>query len=143
VHINNALLAGDSSNEIAEAKIGSQKGLKHNHAMTTYGDSTDGDSTDSEEESLSLSIVINQLHRKFPQLNLPQYLHLLEKQGILYAESAVGFDEEYFISLGIVEGAVKPLLSGIQKAWAREKRLKKCAKVVDKENYSRAESVEV
>jgi hypothetical protein len=116
-----------------------QKGLKRDHSMTTDGDTTDDD----DEESLPLSTVINQLHRKFPRLNLPQYLPILEKQGILYAESAIGFDEEYFVSLGVAEGAVKPLLSGVKKAWARETRVKKRAKVADKENYARAESIEV
>lgn len=115
------------------------RGLKRYHSTTT----SDGDSTDSDEESLPLSVVIDQLHRKFPRLNLPQYLPLLEKQGIMYAKSVIGFDEEYFTALGIAEGAVKPLLSGVQKAWTREARKKKRAKVTDKENWRRAESVEI
>jgi len=74
---------------------------------------TDSDSTNSDEESLSISDVIAQLHRKYSRLNFPQYLPLLEKHRIVYAESVTGFDEEYFTSLGIAEGAVKPFLSGV------------------------------
>ena len=101
---------------------------------------TDSDSTDSDEESLPIADVITQLHRKYPRLNFPQYLPLLEGQGIVYAESVTGFDEEYFTSLGIAEGAVKPFLLGVRKVMRKEK---KRAKVSNKENHSRFESVEI
>ena len=58
-------------------------------------------------------------------------------------ESVAAFDAEYFVSHGIAEGAVQPFLLGVEKVKARATREKKRAKIANKENYLREESVEV
>jgi len=90
---------------------------------------------DSDAKSLLLSLILNDLDVKFPKLNLPQYMPLLEEKGIVYVESVFDFDRKYYIDLGLAEGAVGPFLGGVKKALACEKREKKQAKL-NKENRS-------
>jgi hypothetical protein len=68
-----------------------------------------------------------------------QYLPLLQKQGIISANTVSDFKKEFYVELGITEGAVGPFMSGVKKALEHEKREKKRA---HKENISR-ESVEI
>ena len=58
---------------------------------------------------------------------------LFKEHKILYAETVLEFDVDYFVGLGIPEGAVRPLLVGIRKALAHEKKEKKRARVYRKE----------
>jgi hypothetical protein len=51
----------------------------------------------------------------------------------MYAETVLDFDVDHFVGLGIPEGAVRPLLAGVRKALARERREKKRARVSHKE----------
>jgi hypothetical protein len=53
----------------------------------------------------------------------------LEEQGIVYAESVSDFDCDYFINLGMAEGAIGPFLKGVNKALRREKNKRKKARV--------------
>ena len=90
--------------------------------------------SDSDEEALPLSEVIDQLHRKFPRLNLPQYMPLLEKAGIFYAETVANFDKEFYVTLGMSEGATGPFIAGVKKTLGHSKRAKKRARMYNKEN---------
>lgn len=56
--------------------------------------------TVTDEEALPLSDVLNQLHRKFSQLNLPHYMPILKEQGIIYAETVADFDKEFYVEWG-------------------------------------------
>ena len=98
---------------------------------------------DGEEESLPLTDVVAHLDRKYPKLALPQYLPILKVQGIVYAESVGGFEKDYYVGLGMADGAIGPFLAGVKKALKSERK-KKCSKYMEKENnkYSRDESVE-
>ena len=106
---------------------------------------SDNDGDTDNDESLPLAEVLIDLDKKYPKLNLLQYESTLEEQGIIYAESVTEFPKEYFIGLGMSEGAVGPFLRGVKKALHREKREAKQAKIDYKENrnYSRVESVEI
>jgi len=68
-----------------------------------------------------------------------QYLPLLKKCGIVYADTVNDFKKEFYLELGIPEGAVGPFMSGVKKALKCEKREKKQAR---KENIL-WESVEI
>ncbi len=96
------------------------------------------DTTDSDEEALTLYEVLQNLHRKYPQLDLPQYMPLFKKEKIVYAETILQFDREYLVQLGIAEGAVHLLMAGVQKVLCREKKERKRARA-----YRREESVEI
>jgi hypothetical protein len=86
---------------------------------------------------------MTRLNNKYPLLGLPQYLSTLKAQGIVYAESVGSFDKEYYVGLGMAEGAVGPFLTGVKKALKLKKETKR-AKYVDKENErNREESVEI
>lgn len=82
-------------------------------------------SVDSNAESLPLSHILDKLDVKFPKLNLPQYILLLEEKGIVYVESIFDFDQKYYIDLGLAEGSVGPFLGGVKKALSCKKREKK------------------
>ncbi len=83
---------------------------------------------------MSLSNVIDRLHRKFPQLNLPQYVPLFEKEGIVYAETVAEFSKDFYIRLGMTEGAAGRFLSGVKRILELERRGKKRARAYNKEN---------
>jgi hypothetical protein len=126
VHINNAPLADHN----ASTKSPSHPPIKHRLSSVSEGPSSD---SDSDAEALPLSDVLQQLNRKFPQLYLMRYLPLLKKRGIVYADTVNDFKKEFYLELGIPEGAVGPFMSGVKKALKREKREKKRA---HKENIS-------
>jgi hypothetical protein len=120
VHINNPL--GDTSRHNISG------GLKRRLSLTSE------DLSDSDEESPLVSDILQIIDRKYPQLNLPQYMPLLEEQKIVYAETVLEFDVDYFVGLGIPEGAVRPLLEGVRKALRSKKaNLKKHARTINRE----------
>lgn len=147
VHINNAPLSDHNTSTRTPSHLPIKR------RFSSVSESAGSDS-DSDEEALPLSDVLRQLNRKFPQLYLMQYLPLLQKQGIIYADTVSDFKKEFYVKLGIPEGAVGPFMSGVKKALEREKREKKRArkenilregvekKQARKENISR-ESVEI
>ncbi|KAF8805111.1 hypothetical protein BYT27DRAFT_7105037 [Phlegmacium glaucopus] len=128
VHINNAPLSDAKVNQAAGS---SARGLKRGRSTISTVDSTD---SDSDEEALPLSDVLDQLHHKFPQLNLPQYMPVLKQQGIVYAETVSDFDRDFYTGLGIAEGAVGRFMSGVKKILRCEKREKKHMRMYNKEN---------
>jgi hypothetical protein len=67
----------------------------------------------------------------------------LANKGIIYAESALDFEKDFYLELGIAEGAIGPFMKGIGRSLHREKKERKRAKVDDKENQHRQESVEI
>lgn len=120
VHINNQPLASTSKANLTNRP---QRVLKRrNSSASDLGDNGD-------LEPLLLFGVLEDLHRKFPKLNFPQYSTVLETKGFVYAESVIDFDREYFIQLGFCEGAVGPFLSGVRKALERQKMPTKRARV--------------
>ena len=120
VHINNGPLG---TSRIINNSPSPTRGLKRRNSL--IADSSD----DSDAESLPLSHILDELDVKFPKLNLPQYMPLLEEKGIVYVESVFDFDRKFYIDLGLAEGAVGPFLGGVKKALAREKREKKRARL--------------
>ena len=135
VHIHNHF-----NNPLGIAGAGpAQNGLKRAHSFIS-----DNDEDSDNDESLTLSEVLVELDIKYPKLNLLQYEPALEEQGIVYAESVTEFTKEYFMELGMPEGAVGPFLRGVKRALRREKREAKQAKIDYKENrIVRVQSVEV
>lgn len=114
------------------------RGLKHQLSSASES------STDSEEESLPLADVVARLDKKYPRLSFPQYLPILKRKGIVYAESVGGFDTEYYVGLGMAEGAVGAFISGVKRALKSEKEKKKRVKYFDKGNkMKQEESVEI
>jgi hypothetical protein len=72
------------------------------------------------------------LDRKYPQLFFAQYLPILKRKGIVYAESVDGFDATYYVSLSMVEGAVGPFTAGVKKALKSDNKKKKRVKYTEK-----------
>ncbi|KJA14422.1 hypothetical protein HYPSUDRAFT_208729 [Hypholoma sublateritium FD-334 SS-4] len=128
VHINNVPLTKSNINPTAGPAT---RGLKRSRSPDSAEESTDSDNN---KEALSLSDVIDRLHRKFPQLNLPQYVPLFEQEGIVYAETVAEFGKDFYIHLGMTEGAAGRLLSGVKRILELDKRAKKRARAYDKEN---------
>jgi hypothetical protein len=85
------------------------------------------------------------LHVRYPKLDFPQYEGVLADRGIVYAESAMNFEKDFYLELGIAEGAFGPFMKGIGRALHREKKGKKRAKFDNKEyqQQNRQESVEI
>lgn len=78
--------------------------------------------------------VIDRLHRKFPRLDLPRYVPLFEQEGIVYAETVAEFSKDFYIHLGMTEGAAGRFLSGVKRILELEKRAKKRARAYNKES---------
>lgn len=135
VHSNsNCLLSTANTDQTAAVPGPSTQNLKRSHSSISTEENSD---SDGDEEALLLSDVIDRLHRKFPRLNLPQYMPLFEQQDIVYAETVANFTKDFYIDLGLTEGAVSQLLSSIKKILIFEKGRKRvCA-------YNREYSVEI
>ncbi|PPQ81018.1 hypothetical protein CVT25_014526 [Psilocybe cyanescens] len=136
IHVNitnNPLAGSTSANLFSYASHG---------AKCTISYSSDDD-TDS--KSLSISDVLAEIHVRYAKLNFPQYEDILANKGIVYAESAMDFDKDFYLELGIPEGAIRPFMKGINCVLHHERKGKKCAKLDDKENQQRPreESVEL
>ena len=113
----------------------STQNLKRSHSVTSNEEHS---GSDSDEEALLLSDAIDVLHSKFPQLNLPQYIPIFEQEDIVYAETFANFTKDFYVDLGVTEGAASQLLSSVKRILILEKRGKKrfC-------RYSREMSLEV
>ncbi len=129
VHINNVPKA-NINKTIPPGPLA--QNLKRNHSIISTDDSSDSDSEE-EEEALPISDVIHRLHRKFPLLNFPQCMPLLKKEGIVYAETAISFHEDFYLDLGLTEGAVSQLLLGVKSMLRSEKREKKRVRTFNRE----------
>lgn len=136
VNITNNPLAGSASaNQFPYAPRGFKRTI-------SYSESSD-DGTDI-VESLTISDVLDELHDRYPKLDFPQYADILADKGIVYAESVVDFDKDFYLELGISEGAIGPFMKGIHRALHREKKEKKRAKLDNKENQQyREQSLEL
>ncbi|KAJ6490434.1 hypothetical protein DFH09DRAFT_1454369 [Mycena vulgaris] len=81
--------------------------------------------SDSDGESLPIDDVLNELNKKFPALDYPQYATALKAKGIAYASSVVGLGASYYKeNIGMVDGAIEPFI----------KRTRKMMKAVKKRN---------
>ncbi|KIM35687.1 hypothetical protein M413DRAFT_56413, partial [Hebeloma cylindrosporum] len=78
VHITNTPLGSSGGNVPMNQP---SRGLKRQLSSASES------SAESDGESLPLTDVVARLHRRYPQLALPQYLSILKDQGIVYAES--------------------------------------------------------
>ena len=137
IHVNitnNPLVGASSANQFS---LPSRRG----GIKRTISYSSDEDTA---SESLTISDILTELHARYPKLDFPQYEGLLAEKGIVYAESAMDFDKDFYFNLGIAEGAVGSFMKGIGKALHRKKKGKKSAKVDSKGNkQNRAESIEL
>ena len=71
-----------------------------------HEESSDDDSDD-DDDALTIADVLQELHKKFPALNYPQYTEALKEKGIIYATSALDFDNLYYKdSVGMADGAI-------------------------------------
>lgn len=130
VHINNVpLLPTASTNQTAVPGPSTQNSKRSRSAIS----SEESSDSDADEEALLLSDVINRLHQKFPRLNLPQYVPLFEQEDIIYAETVSKFTKDFYIDLGLTEGAVSHLLSGIKRILISEKKDRKRARAYDRQ----------
>jgi hypothetical protein len=121
IHVNNNPL-GDSSHHNILGASHPTHGFKRLRSITSEN-STDSD--DSDEEPLALADVLETLNQKYPQINLPQYMPILEQEKIVYAETVLEFDKDYLVGLGIPEGETRSLLKGVEKVVGRRKKEKK------------------
>lgn len=96
--------------------------------------STDSDESD-EEFFLpypDIATVLADLHKSYPAFNFPSYEAALKGKGIMYANSAVDFDRDYYQKLGLADGAIGPFLAYCKKVVKRVRktsRKKKLARV--------------
>ena len=97
-------------------------------------------SDESDVECLTIAAILDDFDIKYPQQNFGQYKAMLKDQGIIYAESALEFGEEYYVQQGMAAGSVGIFLRGVAKAIKRQIRDKKRAK---KENGIGYESQEI
>ncbi len=135
VHNNSNRLSSTADTDRTASVPGpSTQNLKRSHCSVSTEEDSD---SDSDEEALLLADVINKLHRKFPQLNLPQYMPLFEEQDIIYVETISHFTKDYYIDLGLTEGAISQLLSSIKKTSIFEKDRKRVRA------YNREYSIEI
>lgn len=109
-------------------------GLKRARSVSSDDDSTDSD----EDEAVTLSDVLQVLDRKYPKLNLPQYMPLFEAEKIMYAETFLQCNRAYLTRLGVAEGAIHLLMEGVPKVLSRETRERKRIRA-----YGRNPSVEI
>ena len=131
VHNNsNRLLSTANIDQITATPGPSTQNLKRSHSSISTEEDSD---SDSDEEALLLSDVIDKLHRKFPQLNLPQYMPLFEQQDIIYAETVANFTRNFYINLGLTAGAISQLLSSIKKVSTFEKKDRKQVRTCNRE----------
>ena len=136
VHINNHPSVAKANINLTEmAGPSTRNSRKRSHSTVSTEESSDSDDDD---EAMLLSYAMDKLHRKFPQLDLPQYMPIFEKEDIIYAESVPEFDKDFYTDLGLTEGAVGRLLSGVKKLLKAEKREKKRVRA-----YNRQMSLEI
>ena len=77
---------------------------------------SDSSSDVNDAESIPIVDIHQSLDKKLPAHNYLQYEDALVKNGILYAQSALDFDKDTYVSdLGMVVGAVGPLLWKVTK----------------------------
>ncbi|KAJ6619071.1 hypothetical protein B0H10DRAFT_2217138 [Mycena sp. CBHHK59/15] len=101
-------------------------------------ESSDDDSDD--EDVLPVSDVLRALDEKYPALNYLQYAEGLKAQGIMYASSALDFDNTYYKqTVGMADGAIGNFLrkTGKMVRAVKKRNGKKRARVAadsDKEN---------
>ncbi|KJA23054.1 hypothetical protein HYPSUDRAFT_201616 [Hypholoma sublateritium FD-334 SS-4] len=133
LHINNVPISGKANrnSDISQTAGPSTRNLKRSLSAVLTEESS---GSDSDEEALLLSDVINRLHRKFPLLDLPQYIPLLKQAGIVYADTVTEFDRDFYIDLGMTEGGVGRFLSGVKRILEFKKREQKRARIYNKEN---------
>ncbi|KAF9058031.1 hypothetical protein BJ165DRAFT_1398192 [Panaeolus papilionaceus] len=72
---------------------------------------------DDQSEALTLQSVLQVLNTKYPLLNFYQYQDCLTKRGIVYAVNALHFDHQYYMALGMSEGAIGTFLEEVEKAF--------------------------
>ncbi|KAF8799498.1 hypothetical protein BYT27DRAFT_7176287 [Phlegmacium glaucopus] len=136
IHVNitnNPLVGSSSTNQ----RTYPSRCLKRTISAISYSSNDDTNS-----ECLTISNLLANLHVKYPRLNFLQYETLLAEKGILYAESVLEFDKDFYLDLGMAEGSIGSFMRGVSRALKREKG-KKRAKLDDKENYNRQGSVEI
>jgi hypothetical protein len=98
-------------------KVGnSEPAHKHPASPTSDSETSDSSSNDNDAESIPIANILQSLNRKLPTHNYLQYKDALVKNGILYAQSALDFDKDTYVSdLGMVVGAVGPFLRKVTK----------------------------
>ncbi|KAF9032187.1 hypothetical protein BJ165DRAFT_1410898 [Panaeolus papilionaceus] len=67
-------------------------------------------------EALSLASVLEVLDDKYPLLNFYQYQDRLIERDIIYAVNVVHFGHQYYLSLGMSEGAIGIFLEEVEQA---------------------------
>ncbi|KAF9051314.1 hypothetical protein BJ165DRAFT_1524264 [Panaeolus papilionaceus] len=69
-----------------------------------------------DEEEMLLSTLLWSLNGRFPRLSFPRYTGKLQAKGLIYARSILHFGAEYFVGLGMHEGAVGILLEETERS---------------------------
>ncbi|KAJ6624469.1 hypothetical protein B0H10DRAFT_2006118 [Mycena sp. CBHHK59/15] len=65
------------------------------------------ESSDDDNDVLTIADVLQELHKKFPALDYPQYADALKEKGIIYATSVLDFDNLYYKdNVGMADGAI-------------------------------------
>jgi hypothetical protein len=78
------------------------------------------------EHDLTVAEVVEAIHFEHPQLNMPQYMHALALQGIIYASSIHDFDQMFYVEIvEMAPGAVGILIRKSLKMAAARRPLTK------------------
>ncbi|KAJ6592746.1 hypothetical protein B0H19DRAFT_920953, partial [Mycena capillaripes] len=90
---------------------------------------SDSDSKD-EPSSIPIRQVLADLHEKMPDLEIIQYEDVLRSKKIVYAQTVVDFDREYYVNtIGMADGVVGPFLRHARKLVQKERKIRKRARV--------------
>ncbi|KAJ7077933.1 hypothetical protein C8R44DRAFT_910695 [Mycena epipterygia] len=98
------------------------------------------DESDDDIDALKIEDVLQELHQRYPALNYLQYAEALKAKGIIYANSALDFDNLYYKdNVGMADGAIGNFVKRARKMVkdAKKRNGKKRAKTSednDKEN---------
>ncbi|KAJ6614275.1 hypothetical protein B0H10DRAFT_1803816 [Mycena sp. CBHHK59/15] len=66
------------------------------------------ESSDDDNDALTIADVLQELHKKFPALDYPQYADALKEKGIIYATSVLDIDNLYYKdNVGMADGAIR------------------------------------
>ncbi|KAG2087034.1 uncharacterized protein F5147DRAFT_781459 [Suillus discolor] len=108
--------------------------LKRTYALYLESDEDTGD----EEPPQGINEVLANIHSRYPDMNLPQYVKTLKEHGIFYLPTATHFNSRFYVEkVGMSEGAAFTFHTFISKAHMKDGRAKARSKAKGK-NRARA-----
>ncbi|KAF9045030.1 hypothetical protein BJ165DRAFT_1527960 [Panaeolus papilionaceus] len=84
-------------------------------------------------EALLLETVLDALDAKYPCSKFSQYQDRLYERGIFYAVNALHFGHQYYMSLGMSEGAIGTFLEELKRATRKDSELEDEIAAIERE----------